>query len=86
MMSELIQIIAPEEGFREALALVVYCGVLSSSIVEDDDQKMELMSILPGITFYQSQGCKGEEKIDYTLHQGRVVVTPWNKSRPFLNP
>lgn len=36
-------------------------------------KKMELMSTLPGIKFYQSQGYKGDQKIDYTLPNGRVV-------------
>lgn len=35
--------------------------------------KMELMSTLPGIKFYQSQGYKGQDKIDYSLPNGRVV-------------
>jgi GNAT superfamily N-acetyltransferase len=35
--------------------------------------KMELMSTLPGIKFYQSQGYKGEQKIDYTLPNGSVI-------------
>lgn len=35
--------------------------------------KMELMSTLPGIKFYQSQGYTGGQNVDYTLPNGRVV-------------
>lgn len=35
--------------------------------------KIELMSTLPGIKFYQAQGYKGDQVIDYTLPNGRIV-------------
>jgi GNAT superfamily N-acetyltransferase len=36
-------------------------------------KKMELMSTVPGIKFYQSQGYRGEQKINYTLPSGIVI-------------
>lgn len=36
-------------------------------------KRMELMSTLPGIKFYQAQGYRGEHKVDYTLPNGLIV-------------
>jgi GNAT superfamily N-acetyltransferase len=42
--------------------------------------KTELMSTLPGIKFYESQGYKGENLIDYTLPSGlKVRFLPMSK-------
>jgi GNAT superfamily N-acetyltransferase len=40
---------------------------------ESGFKKMELMSTLPGIKFYQAQGYRGETKVDYTLPDGLIV-------------
>jgi GNAT superfamily N-acetyltransferase len=36
-------------------------------------KKIELMSTLPGVKFYQSQSYKGDQDIDYRLPNGRIV-------------
>lgn len=57
---------------RQGLAklLIDHC---EKAAKESGFTKMELMSTLPGIKFYQAQGYKGEQKIDYALPNGRVI-------------
>jgi len=48
---------------------------------ESGFKKMELMSTLPGVKFYQSQGYIGEHTVNYTLPNNRVIkfLPMWKK-------
>lgn len=65
---------------RQGLAklLIDHCEKASK---EFGFKEMELMSTVPGINFYQSQGYRGEQKINYTLPNGIVIeLLPMHKT------